>query len=136
MVLTEQEILDSKVKIETIENRIGGVYFLIHNDTIVYVGSSVNIYDRIKEHKSHGHKEFDSFNFIECPEEAMHDEENDCIFELVPKYNKTISNTIETGDYIVAYRAGRSQENKKVTIEGAMLDGALYIKLPVEEILL
>ena len=48
--------------------RFTGVYFLIANKTIVYVGQSVNVYARLG---SHGNKKFDSFAVITCPEEHL-----------------------------------------------------------------
>jgi hypothetical protein len=45
-----------------------GVYFLIANRKIVYVGQSVNVYARIS---GHTHKTFDSFTVIPCPKEHL-----------------------------------------------------------------
>jgi len=45
-----------------------GVYFLISNNKIIYVGQSVNIYSRIS---SHTHKNFDSFTVLPCPKEHL-----------------------------------------------------------------
>jgi hypothetical protein len=45
-----------------------GVYFLISNNKIVYVGQSVNVYARIS---GHTHKTFDSFTVLPCPKEHL-----------------------------------------------------------------
>jgi hypothetical protein len=45
-----------------------GVYFLISNNKIVYVGQSVNVYARLN---AHTHKNFDSFTVIPCPKEHL-----------------------------------------------------------------
>jgi predicted GIY-YIG superfamily endonuclease len=45
-----------------------GVYFLISNNKIVYVGQSVNVYARISGHAG---KTFDSFTVIPCPREHL-----------------------------------------------------------------
>jgi hypothetical protein len=45
-----------------------GVYFLISNNKIVYVGQSVNVYARLS---AHTHKNFDSFTVLPCPKEHL-----------------------------------------------------------------
>ena len=45
-----------------------GVYFLISNNKIVYVGQSVNVYARLG---AHAHKNFDSFTVLPCPKEHL-----------------------------------------------------------------
>lgn len=45
-----------------------GVYFLISENKIVYVGQSVNVYARIS---GHTHKKFDSFTVLPCPKEHL-----------------------------------------------------------------
>ena len=37
-----------------------GIYFLIKNDVVVYVGQSIDIYTRVLEHKFENKKEFDN----------------------------------------------------------------------------
>jgi hypothetical protein len=45
-----------------------GVYFLISNNKIVYVGQSVNVYARLS---AHANKNFDSFTVLPCPKEHL-----------------------------------------------------------------
>src|SRR5687767_4928979 len=47
-----------------------GIYFLIRERTIVYVGQSHNVEKRVISHK-HSEKQFDSFRVITCPENLL-----------------------------------------------------------------
>ena len=46
-----------------------GVYFLYQNSTVVYVGLSKNISNRLHNHYSEKQKIFDSYSYIEIPDE-------------------------------------------------------------------
>jgi hypothetical protein len=61
-----------------------GVYFLIDNDKVVYVGQSVNVYARIA---SHNDKVFDSFAFIPCKKKILDTLESLYIHILRPALN-------------------------------------------------
>jgi predicted house-cleaning noncanonical NTP pyrophosphatase (MazG superfamily) len=45
-----------------------GVYFLIKDDEIVYIGQSINIASRVASHKD---KDFDSMSFVACQKEEL-----------------------------------------------------------------
>lgn len=45
-----------------------GVYFLVSDGKIVYVGQSVNVYSRLQNHAD---KKFDSFTIIQCKKEHL-----------------------------------------------------------------
>ncbi len=47
-------------------HRTAGVYFLIHRDTITYVGQSSDIFGRIGQHLRDKTKEFDTYAFVAC----------------------------------------------------------------------
>ena len=64
--------------------RFTGVYFLISNKTIVYVGQSVNVYARLS---GHGDKNFDSFTVIPCPKEHLDVLESLYIHVMNPVFN-------------------------------------------------
>lgn len=64
-LLRECEIVGSSVPVG--ENC--GVYFLIKDSRIVYVGQSINVHGRIAEHRRY--KEFDRFCFIRCEKENL-----------------------------------------------------------------
>ena len=69
------------------EERVVGVYSLIKDDEIVYVGMSVNVYGRINTHRQNKTKDFDSFCITECSENELEENETALILEFDPKYN-------------------------------------------------
>ena len=62
-----------------------GVYFLIHNEVIVYVGQSKNVYRRTDTHKKD--KNFDRITVIECLESDLDKVENFYINKFKPILN-------------------------------------------------
>ena len=78
-----------------------GIYFLIEDRAIVYVGKSVNILRRVYEHisiKEYGasKKGFDSFSFVTVDAARLDDMEKHYISEFLPKYNTcTFSNRVQ-----------------------------------------
>lgn len=79
------DILDAAIPIGT---QIG-VYFLIKDDEVVYVGQSTEILRRIGAHKKDG-KDFDSFAFIECGKADLNRIETKYITALVPELNYSL----------------------------------------------
>lgn len=79
-LLSRDEILSLAIP----GGRLSGVYFLIHEGEVVYVGRSENILGRIAAHISEGEKEFDSFTYLP----AGPIREGHYIKLLNPKYNK------------------------------------------------
>lgn len=63
-LLTEEDIIKSSAPWAA----ASGVYFLINDDKIIYVGQSTNVYARITAHHD---KEFNNFAFIPCDLEAL-----------------------------------------------------------------
>lgn len=61
-----------------------GVYFLIANDKVVYVGQSVNVYGRVHTHKTEGHKKFDAYTYIPCKRDQLDVLESLYIHALAP----------------------------------------------------
>jgi len=61
-----------------------GVYFLVHEGAVIYVGQSVNVYARVYTHKQEGHKLFSSFAFITCEKEELDILESLYIHALCP----------------------------------------------------
>jgi hypothetical protein len=61
----EEEIVGSKLAYEG----SSGVYFLIKDDRVVYVGQSVNVFVRISHHVQH--KDFDSYAYVNCPRDKL-----------------------------------------------------------------
>lgn len=67
-----------------------GIYFLIHERQIVYVGQSTNCHMRIGNHLNDPQKIFDSYFVIECKEHFLDDLESSYIIKFQPKYNLII----------------------------------------------
>lgn len=81
-MLTEQEILDGALE----RHKICGIYFLIRERNIVYVGQSQDIMARLSTH-ANGDKLFDSFNFVACDPAELSNLEAEYIVQLNPEYN-------------------------------------------------
>lgn len=81
-LLREHEI----VKNSSLWNNALGIYFLIKNEKVVYVGQSKNVLTRISFHKD---KNFDSYAFLPCEEHEMDIIESLYIHLLQPEQNGT-----------------------------------------------
>lgn len=69
-----------------------GVYFLISDDRIVYVGQALNCHARIDAHtKGANVKLFDSFYIVECPANKLDELEALYIRKFRPPLNKVMS---------------------------------------------
>ena len=77
-------ILDNRKRAHEI---ITGVYFLIRDLKVVYVGQSVDVIARVGSHRTNRVKQFDEYYFIRCPEEYMNILEAHFIAKLSPAYN-------------------------------------------------
>jgi len=66
-----------------------GIYFLISDKEIVYVGKSKDVACRINNHKKEDVKKFDNVFFIKVPEKELESTENYYISKFKPKYNKS-----------------------------------------------
>lgn len=64
-----------------------GVYFLIQNEKIVYIGQSTNIFKRLYEHKKDKDKSWDAYSYIECSAGELDIVESMYIFKYEPIYN-------------------------------------------------
>lgn len=84
---TAQEIINNAVDAKGAR----GVYFLIQDNKIVYVGQSVNVFNRIACHTKD--KRFDSYYFLPCPHGNLDVIESAYIHALNPLLNG------ECGDY-------------------------------------
>ncbi len=84
-LLTEEEI----VAASSSWARSCGVYFLILNGRVVYVGQSVHVFSRINSHTS---KNFDSYAFVPCSEAMLNKLESLYIHVLKPPLNGTAIN--------------------------------------------
>ena len=83
--------IDAKARL--IDKGVSGIYFLKHNGTVVYVGKSVNVSNRILSHLAEKTKVFTDFTFISCPKELLNETETAYIYKYDPVFNKRDSLT-------------------------------------------
>jgi excinuclease UvrABC nuclease subunit len=67
--------------------RMCGIYFLVDDGEIVYVGQAVDLRRRLVEHYELGAKPFDSYFFLPTNESDLDAVEAHYIHALKPKYN-------------------------------------------------
>lgn len=79
-LMTEAEIVLAALAWE----QASGVYFLIRQGRIVYVGQAVNVYVRISQHTE---KRFDSYAYLPCPVDMLDKVESLYIHLLRPELN-------------------------------------------------
>ncbi len=72
---------------ELIQYNICGIYFLIHETKIVYIGQGIDIHVRISTHIQEDKKIFDEIRYIECAKENLNQLEKSMIVKYHPKYN-------------------------------------------------
>lgn len=71
-------------------DQIQGIYFLIQNNNIVYVGQSSELIHRISNHEKDRKIIFDGYSYIKCPKEILDDLEAYYIYTFKPKYNSVL----------------------------------------------
>lgn len=69
--------------------RLSGIYFLIKDKAIVYIGQSANIHVRVSDHAK-GIKDFDSFAYVECHPSQLDEWERAYINKIMPPLNKDV----------------------------------------------
>jgi len=67
-----------------------GIYFLIKDYEIIYVGKSTSVYNRIEAHNKDCNKDFDKWCYVLCDKDKLDDLEAEYIIEFKPKLNCTI----------------------------------------------
>lgn len=81
-----QDVIDAAIPAKTFP----GIYFLVMDGEIVYVGQSIDIPSRISRHRREG-KEFDSFAYLLCEKEQLDELESLYITAFMPWLNHTIT---------------------------------------------
>jgi len=71
---------------------ICGIYLLMHNGCVVYVGQSIDISARISKHIQENKKEFDEIRYLEYSKEELEIMEKYIIAHFSPKYNISHNN--------------------------------------------
>jgi excinuclease UvrABC nuclease subunit len=84
VLIDSSDIIDAKYKIVP---PITGIYFLILNTDIVYVGQSTDVEFRVHSHRRRGEKVFDSFYCVSCDPEKLDILEAEYIVQFNPRYN-------------------------------------------------
>ncbi len=87
--MTSMDLADlkSKYNLELLnDDPIIGIYFLIHNGEIIYVGQSKDIHNRITQHRD---KSFDDVFFIRYIKDELTIKEEFFVQSLTPLLNKT-----------------------------------------------
>jgi hypothetical protein len=80
-LLSIDDILETSMEIP----KTCGIYFLINNNEIVYVGQSINIHQRLQKHLYE--KQFDKINIIPCERFELNRMESLYINKFKPKLN-------------------------------------------------
>jgi hypothetical protein len=81
-----------------------GIYFLINNDEIVYVGQSIDIDHRVAQHRLQGHRKFARWAWVPCLKSQLRALERTYLDYFLPAWN--IDYKTKTG------RAARPSEPK------------------------
>lgn len=101
-MLSEETIINESLIIKYLFDRCDiGIYFLLKDNKIVYVGQTKNGFNRIINHLHNRTIDFDSFHFINIKDtDRLNEIELKYILKFNPKYNKSISSIIPSADYI------------------------------------
>jgi len=100
ILLNKEEILEKKKKI----NDVPGIYFLIKEEEIVYIGSSKNTLNRIRHHLTSSKKNFNYYYIIpfkKIKKKNLLLLESEYILKFFPKYNRSIPKPREIGLTII-----------------------------------
>lgn len=81
-----QELASASVEIAGCE-AICGVYFLLHDTEVVYVGQSIGILSRVATHSEEGLKTFNRWCYLKVKRDQLDELESFYITLLRPKYN-------------------------------------------------
>lgn len=65
--------------------KVCGVYFLFKDERVMYVGQSIDVFTRTY---GHGTRDWDTFSFLECPEDDLNRLEREYIAFYDPPYNR------------------------------------------------
>lgn len=85
-LLNKDEIINNSEEYKD----ICGIYFLMKDDEIVYVGQSQSIYSRLYSHNKDINKKFDKYYYTEVSNNELDDKESEYIFKFNPIYNKIL----------------------------------------------
>lgn len=92
-----KEYLLNNLKVREDFESLCGIYFLLKNKEVVYVGQTTNFHQRIGAHKD---KDYDSYCFIKVEKEDLDKKEVGNIMFYQPKYNKALNDEMISIDSI------------------------------------
>lgn len=84
--LTEEKIIKKAIEIDS--QKITGIFFLIKDEKIVFVGRTIIGVGAISQHFKD--KDFDKYYFMKCPKEDVESLAYEYIIKFVPIYNKSL----------------------------------------------
>ncbi|MFA5401424.1 MAG: hypothetical protein WC359_13325 [Dehalococcoidia bacterium] len=87
-MLTIEEIRWASYRVN--RTLIRGIYFLLKDNEIVYVGKSDNVMKRISQHIVADEKMFDSYCVLPVKDEDLSTVEARYIWEFAPRHNKSV----------------------------------------------
>jgi hypothetical protein len=70
------------------QKRTPGIYFLLDEGQVVYVGQSINLWARLYDHVCKGKMQFDRYFTLTCKRSELTPLESRYIRKFQPKYNK------------------------------------------------
>jgi hypothetical protein len=98
--------------------KIRGIYFLLENDELVYIGQSTNIMARISHHIADPDKSFNQHTIMPVvPEVSLNDLEAILILKYKPKYNTSIP--------VNAFFCSKETARKRYGIPGNIMNKAI-----------
>lgn len=65
-----------------------GIYFLVEDTEIVYIGQSVDVFTRVLTHRREGHKSFDKCCWVPVPRDELDAVESALIALFKPRHNR------------------------------------------------
>jgi excinuclease UvrABC nuclease subunit len=80
--LTKEYILSQPF--QEVELGMCGVYFIIKDEEVIYIGQSVLLWERVRAHR---HMKYDRYFFIECDEKELNYLESKYITQFCPDAN-------------------------------------------------
>lgn len=128
-LVDKQYLLKKAVKVP--ETFLVGIYFLINDYEVVYVGQSTNIASRIVYHVAEGRKIFDSYSYVECEKSILDDMESLYIDKYIPKYNDRRDTGITHKGWYSLERATKRLSDKFSWKEDELYIQSLIYKYPI-----
>jgi len=91
-----------------------GVYFLLRQDAIVYIGQSINVIQRIGTHVTEHKKRFDRVLYLPCPQGLLDFYERELIFYFKPRYNRQHLETTRSAEKFIVYALSEAPDGLKL----------------------